>query len=120
MKTVDHSTGHMILVGLLGFVPISLVLAYWVHPSAVWIFITGAIAIVPLGDHMRRATENLASRAGSSIGGLVNITFGSIAELTLALFVLAAGHADVVKAQITGSIIGTSLLGLGMAVIVGG
>jgi Ca2+:H+ antiporter len=110
----------MTLVALLIFVPISLVLAYWVHPSPIWIFITGAIAIVPLADRIRRATDALATRAGASIGGLVNITFGSIVELTLALFLLAAGQTAVVKAQITGSIVGTSLLGLGIAVIAGG
>jgi Ca2+:H+ antiporter len=110
----------MILLALLMFVPISLVLAYWVHPSPIWIFVTGALAIVPLADRIRRATDSVASRAGSSIGGLVNVTFGSAVELILALFVLAAGHADVVKAQITGSIVGTSLLGLGIAVIAGG
>lgn len=110
----------MILVALLIFVPISLILAYWVHPSPIWIFITGAIAMVPLADRIRRGTDALATRAGASIGGLVNVTFGSIVELTLALFLLAAGQTAVVKAQITGSIVGTSLLGLGIAVIAGG
>jgi Ca2+:H+ antiporter len=110
----------MILGGLLLFVPISLLLAYWAHVSPLWVFVTSAVAIIPLADGMRRATDGLASRAGSAIGGLVNVTFGSIAELTLALFVLASGHVAIVKAQITGSLIATSLLGLGAAIIVGG
>ena len=38
----------------------------------------------------------------------------------MALFVLARGDTAIVKAQITGSLIGTSLLGLGAATIVGG
>jgi Ca2+:H+ antiporter len=50
----------------------------------------------------------------------VNVTFGSIAELILALFVLSRGHTTVVKEQITGSLICTSLLGLGIAIVAGG
>lgn len=110
----------MIFAGLLLFVPISLALAFWFHASPLWIFATGAASIIPLAEWIRRATDQLANRAGPAVGGLLNITFGSIAELTLALFVLAEGHTEIVKAQITGSLIGTSLLGLGIAVIVGG
>ena len=62
----------------------------------------------------------MAAIAGPAIGGLLNVTFGNAAELILALFVLAAGKPSVVKATITGSIIGNSLLGLGVAALVGG
>lgn len=110
----------MIYTLLLLFIPISLVLKYWLHPGPLWVFVTGAIAILPLAEWIRRATDQLANRAGPAIGGLLNISFGSVAELTLALFVLASGNASVVKAQITGSIISTSLLGLGIAILVGG
>jgi Ca2+:H+ antiporter len=61
----------------------------------------------------------LARTLGSAIGGLLNVTFGNVAELLLAVFVLLDGHADVVKGQITGSIIGNGLLGLGLAVVAG-
>lgn len=44
--------------------------------------------------------------AGTSIGGLLNVTFGNAAELILASFVLLSGETTVVKGQITGSIIG--------------
>ncbi len=110
----------MILNGLLLFIPISLTLAYWFRASPLWLFATSAVAIIPLADGIRRATDSLANRAGPSVGGLVTISFGSIAELTLALFVLATGNTATVKAQITGSLIGTSLLALGMAIVVGG
>lgn len=110
----------MIVAWLLLFIPISLVLAYWVHASPVWIFACGAVAIFALADWIRRATDSLANRAGSSIGGLVNISFASTAELILALFVLATGNTYVVKAEITGSVIASSLLALGLAVLVGG
>src|SRR3989442_9470983 len=61
----------------------------------------------------------MGRRAGPAIGGLLNVTFGNMAELIIALFVLSAGHAEVVKAQITGSIVGNSLLGLGLGIVAG-
>ena len=110
----------MILNLLLLFVPISVILAYGTHAPAPWRFLTAILGIVPLAEWIRRATEQLAHRAGSAIGGLLNVTFGNMAELIIAFFVLSAGGVDVVKAQITGSIIGNSLLGLGLAIVVGG
>jgi Ca2+:H+ antiporter len=104
---------------LLVFIPISLALEYLVDAPPLWVFVTAVLAIVPLAEWIRRATEQLANIAGSAIGGLLNVTFGNIAELIIALFVLADGHSGVVKGQITGSIIGNSLLGLGLAIIVG-
>jgi len=73
-----------------------------------------------LADWLRRATEQLADRAGSTVGGLLNISFGNTAELILALFVLSRAHVRIVQAQITGSIIGTTLLFLGISALVGG
>jgi Ca2+:H+ antiporter len=83
------------------------------------VFGTGAAAIIPLGGWIRRATEQVALRAGPAIGGLLNVTFGNAAEFILALFVLRSGNTGVVKATITGSIIGNSLLGLGMSILAG-
>ncbi|HWA83827.1 MAG TPA: calcium/proton exchanger [Fimbriimonadaceae bacterium] len=105
---------------LLLFVPVSAILAYGIHAPAPWVFLTSILAIIPLAEWMRKATEQVALRAGSTIGGLLSVTFGNLAELILALFVLSSGSIDVVKAQITGSIIGNSLLGLGLAIVVGG
>ena len=108
----------IVFLALLGLVPVPAILeAVGVGP--VWLFATAVLAILPLAEWMRRATEQLAHRAGSAIGGLLNVTFGNAAEIILALFILKAGHPDVVKAQITGSIIGNSLLGLGLAVVIG-
>ncbi len=109
----------MIFSLMLLLIPASLVLAYGVHAPPMWIFVTAVLAIVPLAEWIRKSTEQLAERLGSAIGGLLNVTFGNVAELILALFVLQAGHASVVKAQITGAIIGNSLLGLGLAIVVG-
>ena len=69
---------------------------------------------------MGLATEELASRAGPGIGGLLNVTFGNAPELIIALFALNAGLQEVVKASIVGSIIGNILLVLGAAMVVGG
>jgi Ca2+:H+ antiporter len=104
---------------LLVLVPLSAALAYLAGVSSPWTFASGIAAIVPLAEWVRRATEHLARRAGPAVGSLVNVTFGNTPELALAVFVLAAGHEAVVKAQITGSIIGNSLLGLGLSVLAG-
>ena len=105
---------------LLLFIPLSLVLRYLVDVPAGWVFLTSAAAITVLADWIRRATEQLAERAGSTIGGLLNVSFGNIAELMLALFILRQAQIRVVQAQITGSIIGTTLLFLGISALVGG
>ena len=104
---------------LLLLVPLSLALRYATHVPPLWVFAVAALAIVPLAEWIRRATDQIARVAGSAIGGLLNVTFGNVAELILALFVLSAGRPDVVKGQITGSFIGNGLLGLGLAILVG-
>ena len=81
--------------------------SHFVVPSPGSVVIISANSTVPAGA------------LAQSIGGLLNVTFGNAAELILALFVLAAGHVSVVKGQITGSIIGNSLFGLGIAILVG-
>ena len=109
----------MSLNALLLLVPLSLALAHLLHAPPLWVFVTSALAIVPLAGWIRRATEQMARLAGPAVGGLLNVTFGNVAELIIALFVLTAGHIDVVKAQITGSIVGNSLLGLGLGILAG-
>ncbi len=104
---------------LLVFIPLSLVLEYAVHAPPLWVFGSATVAIIPLADWLRKATEQVAARAGPTIGGLLNVTFGNLAELIIAVFVLLAGNITVVKAQITGSIIGNALLGLGLAFLIG-
>jgi len=104
---------------LLLVVPIAPALKYLLGAPPIALFVAGAAGVAVLADWIRRATEQMAERVGPAIGGLLNISFGSLAEIILALFVLAAGKADVVRAQITGSIIGTSLLGLGLAIVIG-
>ena len=84
------------------------------------IFLASILAIVPLAGYIGRATDTLAGHLGGSIGGLLNATFGNIAELIIGAFALRAGYIDLVKASLTGSIIGNTLLVFGLAALVGG
>ncbi|MGI8508204.1 MAG: calcium/proton exchanger [Gemmatimonadaceae bacterium] len=109
----------MIFNWMLLVVPASLVLAYLVHAPPLVVFGAAVLGIVPLAEWIRRATEQMANVLGPAIGGLLNVTFGNMAELLLAVFMLLQGNTAVVKGQITGSIIGNGLLGLGLAIVVG-
>ncbi len=110
----------MIRLALLLLVPIAPFVHYAMDLPPIWVFVTGILGVGVLADWIRAATDKLAQHTGPAVGGLLTISLGSLAELLLALFVLAHGQSDVVHAQITGSIIGTSLLGLGLAIVVGG
>jgi Ca2+:H+ antiporter len=108
---------------LLNWLMISIPVAIYLevtHAGAIPIFVASCIAIVPLAGWMGKATEHLASRTGEGIGGLLNATFGNMAELIIALMALKAGHPEVVKASITGSIIGNVLLVFGLSALLGG
>jgi Ca2+:H+ antiporter len=98
--------------------------ASWVlwamHGPPLALFAVSALAVVPLAAAMGRSTEVLASRTGPALGGLLNATFGNAAELLLALAALRAGLLDLVKASVTGSILGNLLLVLGLALMAGG
>jgi Ca2+:H+ antiporter len=107
------------LLLLLVFVPLAPI-AEHLHWGALTVFAFSAIAIVPLAGLMGEATEQLASRLGAGIGGLMNATFGNAAELIIALVALHKGLYDVVKASLTGSIIGNILLVLGLSLFAGG
>jgi Ca2+:H+ antiporter len=89
-------------------------------PDSPWLFLTAALSLVPLAAIIGLGTEQLAARAGPAIGGLLNATFGNAAELIIAIIALGRGHTDLVKASITGSIIGNLLLVLGASFFVGG
>lgn len=104
---------------LLVFVPMAVVLEF-MHANPVAIFAASALAIIPLAGWMGRATEHLAEKMGEGMGGLLNATFGNAAELIIALMALRRGLFDVVKASITGSIIGNILLVLGLSILLGG
>ena len=109
-----------ILLLLLVFVPVALLLEHALHASALWVFAASSLSIIPLAALMGRATEQLAERLGEGVGGLLNATFGNAAELIIAVVALRAGYIDLVKASITGSIIGNVLLVFGLSTLWGG
>ncbi|HLB11167.1 MAG TPA: calcium/proton exchanger [Gemmatimonadaceae bacterium] len=90
------------------------------HAAPLVVFAASAIAIIPLAWLLGRATEELSARTGPTLGGLVNASLGNLAELIIAGLALRAGLTDLVKASITGSIIGNLLLVLGAAQLAGG
>ncbi len=83
-------------------------------------FLTAALAVILLAAWLGKATESVAHYAGDRIGGFLNATFGNAAELIIAFFLIKEGLFDMVKASITGSIIGNMLLVLGLSVFLGG
>ncbi len=104
---------------LLLFVPVAIFFKL-THGAPTTLFITACLAVIPLAGWMGRATEHLAEKVGEGIGGLLNATFGNAAELIIALIALKAGLFGVVKASLTGSIIGNMLLVMGLSFFAGG
>lgn len=92
------------------------------HMGPLWAFLFSCAAVIPLAGLMGRATENLAETMGAGIGGFLNATFGNAAELIIAMLILWRGPEmyPLVKATITGSIIGNILFVLGASILLGG
>jgi Ca2+:H+ antiporter len=104
---------------LLVFVPVAIALALF-SADATATFVCAALAIIPLAGILGEATEVLAERVGTRVGALLNATFGNAAELIITIAAIRAGLIEVVKASITGSILGNLLLVLGLSVLLGG
>ncbi len=100
-------------------VPITVFLEIF-HANDLLVFISAALGIIPLAGLLGHATEQLALRTSPAIGGLLNASLGNLAELTIAFFAIQNGYVELVKASITGSIIGNLLFILGISTIVGG
>lgn len=107
------------LYALLALVPVTIALEYLTHAD-VLIFISSALALIPLAAVLGKATEELAVHTGPRIGGLLNATLGNAAELIITIVALNAGLVELVKASITGSILGNILVVLGFSLLVGG
>jgi Ca2+:H+ antiporter len=98
----------------------AIVLDFGLHADHTLVFVISAVAILGLAWVVGLSTERLGSLSGPQVGGILNATFGNIAELIIAFFALQAGLIQVVKASLTGSIIGNLLLVLGASVLIGG
>ena len=105
--------------GLLVFIPITII-ANFIGASPLVVFFLAALAIIPIAKYIGEATEELTVYTGPALGGFLNATFGNATELIIGILALRAGLVEVVKASITGSIIGNLLLVSGMAIFAGG
>lgn len=94
--------------------------AHFLDYSATVVFFLSAIAIIPLAKFLGEATEEIAGHSSPALGGLLNATFGNATELIIGFLALKAGLIEVVKASITGSIVGNLLLVLGASFLLGG
>jgi Ca2+:H+ antiporter len=118
LKSVKLSKSSAIYI-LLIFAPIAAGLEF-VHADHLILFVVSAIALIPLAKLIGDSTEHLATHYGPTAGSLLNVTFGNAAEIIIAVVAISAGLLDLVKASITGAIIGNILLILGLSVVVGG
>jgi Ca2+:H+ antiporter len=105
---------------LLVFVPIAIAGEFLLHWPPLLIFAISALAVMPLASLIGQATEELAAHTGPRLGGFLNATLGNAAELIITIFAIRAGLLELVKASITGSILGNVLLVLGFSILLGG
>jgi Ca2+:H+ antiporter len=114
---------YLNLAGYLA-IPLAYAVHYWLARGQTWepaaTFSLAALGVIPLAHLMGEATEHLAAKAGPTWGGLLNATFGNAAELIIAVIALSKGLNDIVKASLTGSILGNLLLVSGAAMVAGG
>jgi Ca2+:H+ antiporter len=94
--------------------------ANWAEMGAVPVFVLSALAVIPLAAFIGESTGHLAGHLGPSSGALINATFGNLAEMIIATLAVRAGLLEVVKASLTGSILGNLLFVGGLSMLVGG
>ena len=111
---------RIFLIGTVVVSVAAIVLDFGLHADPTILFIISAGSILGLAWVVGLSTERLGSLTGPQVGGILNATFGNIAELIIAFFALQAGLIEVVKASLTGSIIGNLLLVMGASVLIGG
>jgi Ca2+:H+ antiporter len=100
-------------------VPISIILEY-IHAEQLILFIVAAVGLIPLAKLIGDSTEHLASHYGATLGSLLNVTFGNAAEIIISIVAINAGLLELVKASITGAILGNILLIFGLSVMTSG
>jgi len=100
-------------------IPVAIALQF-LHTSLVWQFVFACAAVLPLAAWIGVATEHLAHRMGPTYGALFNATFGNFAEMVIAVFAIRAGLNDVVRASLSGSILGNLLFVAGASMLFGG
>ncbi len=116
--TSQYLKEHPLAILLVAF-PLA-ILARLLHWGDVLVFVLSAVGVIPMAGYIGEATEALAEHTGPRIGGLLNATLGNAAELIITLVAIRAGLLELVKASITGSILGNLLLVMGFAMLMGG
>jgi Ca2+:H+ antiporter len=112
---IKHRPISLLLIAL----PLAF-LAEYLHWGPLWVFALSAISVIPLAAIIGEGTEALAAHTNPRIGGLLNATLGNAAELIITIVAIRAGLLELVKASITGSILGNLLLVMGLSMVVGG
>lgn len=115
---IGYLKKHPVAALLLG-VPLA-ILAEYLHWGSTWVFAFSALGVIPLASYIGESTEALAHYTGPRLGGLLNATLGNAAELIITIVAIRQGLLELVKASITGSILGNLLLVLGMSMLLGG
>lgn len=114
---------YLNIVGYIS-IPLAAIVHYWLGHGKDWghnaTFILAALGVIPLAHLMGEATEHLSEKTGPTLGGLLNATFGNAAEIIIGVIALTKGLNDIVKASLTGSILGNLLLVAGAAMLAGG
>lgn len=118
MKLINYLRSEPLAALLLAF-PLA-ILAHYAGWGELWVFIFSALGVVPMAGYIGEATESLAVYTGPRVGGLLNATLGNAAELIITIVAIREGLLELVKASITGSILGNLLLVLGMSMVLGG
>lgn len=119
MKTfLSYLKKHPLATLLVG-VPL-VILAKYGHWGALWVFAFAALGVIPLAEYIGEATEALSVHVGPRVSGLLNATLGNAAELIITTVAIREGLLELVKASITGSILGNLLLVMGTAFLLGG
>ena len=104
---------------LLIFTPIAIALEF-INTDHIVIFVVASVALIPLAKLIGDSTEHLSVHYGATLGSLLNVTFGNAAEIIIAIVAINAGLIDLVKASITGAILGNILLIFGLSILAGG
>ena len=104
---------------LLIFTPIAIALEF-INTDHIVMFVVASVALIPLAKLIGDSTEHLSVHYGATLGSLLNVTFGNAAEIIIAIVAINAGLIDLVKASITGAILGNILLIFGLSILAGG
>ena len=115
LKVSKSSLIYLLLI----FTPIAIALEF-IHTDHIVIFVVASVALIPLAKLIGDSTEHLSVHYGATLGSLLNVTFGNAAEIIIAIVAINAGLIDLVKASITGAILGNILLIFGLSILAGG